>query len=65
MTHAQSPGHHSSNAGGTTASVPFPAGEWEALQADDRQTAKYIVCLMTGIFILGLIGYLIIDLIVA
>jgi hypothetical protein len=36
----------------------FSSGQWEMLQAADRQAARNIVCLMTGIFILGLIGYL-------
>jgi hypothetical protein len=38
----------------------FPDAEWEALQASDRQAARNIVCLMGGIFILGLIGYLLV-----
>jgi hypothetical protein len=36
----------------------FPPEEWRALQAEDRQAARNIVCLMTGVFITGLILYL-------
>ena len=42
----------------------FPTGEWETLQTSDREAARNIVVLMTGVFILGLIGYTIIALIV-
>ena len=44
---------------------PFSAGEWAALQSSDREAARNIVCLMGGVFILGLIGYFIIAMIVA
>jgi hypothetical protein len=59
---------HSSEAGTHGASVahsPFSAGEWAALQSSDREAARNIVCLMGGVFILGLIGYFIIAMIVA
>jgi hypothetical protein len=63
MTHAPSTDPHASAA--PAAHTLFPPGEWEALQADDRQTAKYVVCLLVGIFVLGLIGYTIVALIAA
>jgi hypothetical protein len=53
---------HAAVAGGQTL---FPAAEWEALQASDREAARNIVCLMGSVFLAGLVGYLIIALIVA
>ena len=63
MTHASPSGHeigaagHGSS-GGTAGQTYFAPAEWEALRAEDRQAARNIVCLMTGVFISGLIGYL-------
>ena len=61
MTHA-SPSGHETSGHGSSAVAPsqtyFAPAEWEALRAEDRQAARNIVCLMTGVFIAGLIGYL-------
>jgi hypothetical protein len=38
----------------------FPAAEWEQLQADDRHGAAVVLGLMTAIFTIGLILYLIV-----
>jgi hypothetical protein len=64
MAHAGSSGHGASGGGGGLSSPTgesqtlFPPDEWRALQAEDRQAARNIVCLMTGVFITGLILYL-------
>jgi hypothetical protein len=64
MSHAGSSGHGTSGAGGELSSPAggsqtlFPPDEWRALQAEDRQAARNIVGLMTGVFITGLILYL-------
>ena len=45
----------------SAASQPyFPAAEWEQLQADDRHAATAVLGLMTSIFSIGLILYLIV-----
>ncbi len=36
----------------------FPPAQLEQLREDDRKAAAYVVGLMIGIFILGLVGYL-------
>jgi hypothetical protein len=61
MAHSHSGEIHAH--GTATRQVPFSTAEWEALQASDREAAKHIVCLMGGVFILGLIGYFIIAMI--
>ncbi len=38
----------------------FPPDEWEQLQADDRHGAAVVLGLMTGIFGIGLILYIIV-----
>ena len=38
----------------------FPAAEWEQLQADDRHGAAVVLGLMTAIFSIGLVLYLIV-----
>ena len=38
----------------------FPAAEWEQLQADDRHGAAVVLGLMTAIFTIGLILYLVV-----
>jgi hypothetical protein len=59
MSHAGSSGHGTSgDLCSPTAQTLFPPEEWRALQAEDRQAARNIVCLMTGVFITGLILYL-------
>ena len=58
MTHSGTD-HHSSSS-----QAPFSAAEWDMLRAEDQLAAKHIVWLMQGIFIMGLIGYLIIAWIV-
>jgi hypothetical protein len=35
----------------------FPAREWDAFKETDRQAAKAIVVLMTGIFCIGVVLY--------
>jgi hypothetical protein len=62
MTQAHSPESHAPTVGGQTL---FPPAEWEMLQASDREAGRNIVCLMTSIFVTGLIGYLVIALIVS
>jgi hypothetical protein len=52
-------------AAGSTAQAHFTPQEWEALQASDRNAAAHIVCLMAGIFVTGLIMYLVIAYIAA
>jgi hypothetical protein len=39
-------------------SPPFSAEQVTVLHADDRLAATIIVCLLTGIFTIGLIGYI-------
>ncbi len=59
MSHAGSSGHGTSgDLCPPAAQTLFPPEEWRALQAEDRQAARNIVCLMTGVFITGLILYL-------
>ena len=62
MTEAHTSAAHAPGVGGQPF---FSASEWEALQASDREAGRNIVCLMTSIFVAGLIGYLIVALIVA
>ncbi len=38
----------------------FPTAEWEQLQADDRHGAVAVLGLMTSIFSIGLILYLVV-----
>jgi hypothetical protein len=38
----------------------FPDAEWEQLQADDRHGAAVVLGLMTSIFSIGLVLYLIV-----
>jgi hypothetical protein len=56
MTHGSSE-HGTSGGGAGATQTLFPPDEWRALQAEDRQAARNIVCLMTGVFIVGLILY--------
>jgi hypothetical protein len=56
---------HSSPHTSATGPELFPAGEWETLQAADREAARNIVCLMGGVFCIGLMGYLVIAYIVS
>jgi hypothetical protein len=47
-----------SHGGAAAAGQPyFPAAEWERLQQNDRMAGAIIVCLMGGIFTIGLILY--------
>jgi hypothetical protein len=55
MAHSGSSGHGTS--GAVASQTLFSPDEWRALQAEDRQAARNIVCLMTGVFIVGLILY--------
>ncbi len=59
MAHESSP-----NAHGATI-TPFSAAEWDKLRAEDFQAAKQIVLLMVTIFVMGLIGYSVIDLLIS
>jgi hypothetical protein len=40
--------------------LPFPPAEWQQLQADDRHAAVLVLGLMTTIFSIGLILYIIV-----
>jgi hypothetical protein len=62
MTQSSTESHSHGSVSGIT---PFTPGEWAALQSADRQAAGQIVCLLAGVFILGLLGYLVIALIVS
>ena len=61
MIHEHTPGHHDTTGNGTAL---FTAREWDVMRAEDRQAAKQIVVLMAAIFIMGLLGYLSIDLLI-
>lgn len=61
MTHESTPGHH--DAAGNGAAL-FTAHDWDVMRAEDRQAAKHIVVLMAAIFVMGLLGYLAIDLLI-
>jgi hypothetical protein len=56
MEHPATPGttHHAETASGQTY---FPAAEWQSFREIDKTAAKYIVGLMVGIFIVGLLLY--------
>jgi hypothetical protein len=41
----------------TTPTLPFTESEWAALQKDDIQAGGAVVCLMAGIFTIGLVIY--------
>jgi hypothetical protein len=56
MTHAE----HAAPAGQTV----FPEAEWEQFQGEDRYAGGMIVGLMTSIFSIGFVLYLVIFLIV-
>jgi hypothetical protein len=49
------PGHH-----GTDEQPYFPADEWQSFRDADKTAAAYIVALMQGIFVIGLVLYLIV-----
>jgi hypothetical protein len=52
-----SPGHHAPAAGGQTY---FPPDVWQSFRDADKTAGAYIVVLMQGIFLIGLILYLIV-----
>jgi hypothetical protein len=63
MNHSEHSGH-----GGHPNISPqpaFSAPDWETFQAEDHQAARNIVGLMTGIFVLGVLGYLAVAYVVA
>ncbi len=62
MIHESNPGHPAT-AGNETAL--FSPRDWDIMRAEDRQAAKHIVVLLTSIFILGLLGYLSIDILIS
>jgi hypothetical protein len=49
---------------GTVGQIKFDAVEVESFHKADRQAAAAIVCLMAGIFALGLLGYIVVCLVV-
>jgi hypothetical protein len=49
----------------STGNLPFTDAEIEAFHESDRHGAAAIVCLMAGIFSLGLVLYIIVALFVA
>jgi hypothetical protein len=51
------PGHHAAPPGEQTY---FPADEWQSFRDADKTAGAYIVVLMQGIFVIGLILYLIV-----
>jgi hypothetical protein len=63
MTEPETPeqghSHPSPDPHGEAAAVQtyFPEAEWQAFRADDATAARYIVGLMFGIFVIGLILY--------
>ncbi len=62
MIHESNPGHPATAGNGTAL---FSPRDWGIMQAEDRQAAKHIVVLLTSIFILGLLGYLSIDILIS
>lgn len=62
MIHDNQPSPHETAANGAAL---FSTADWDVMRADDRQGAKHIVLLMATIFILGLAGYLAIDLLIS
>jgi hypothetical protein len=58
--HASGHGHGSDH--GSTAATPFSAAEEEALRKSDVQAGTYIVCLISGIFSIGVVLYTIVFL---
>ncbi len=54
MTHEAIAGHGT----GSEGQSGFTLTECQAFRAADRDAAGHIVCLMVGIFLLGLVGYL-------
>jgi hypothetical protein len=72
MTHAASSEHGTPVAGshGHDSDIPswqslFSPAEWEMYRRDDWGAGRNIVCLLTGVFCTGLIGYLFVALWVA
>src|SRR5438034_10372936 len=51
---------HHGRSGSSTGALPFPPTEVEALHDQDKKAATAIVGLMVGIFILGVLGYLVV-----
>jgi hypothetical protein len=54
MAHSETPGHGPAPTGQSY----FPEAEWQEFRAIDKTAGKYIVGLMVGIFITGLLLYL-------
>ncbi len=44
----------------TSAGKPFSDAEWQRLQTEDIQAGKAIIYLMSGIFVIGLVLYMIV-----
>jgi hypothetical protein len=62
MIHGET--HHGTAEHGTPAH-PFSDAEWQSFRQSDMAAGRNIIILMTGIFVIGVILYAIIDLICA
>jgi hypothetical protein len=62
MTHGEP--HHNA-AEHATPALPFSDAEWQSFRQSDKAAGRNIVVLMTGIFVIGVILYAIIDIICA
>jgi len=58
MDHADHPEHGHAPGDPLAGQTVFPDEVWQELRAQDFAAAKYIVCLMLGIFVLGLLLYI-------
>ena len=58
MSHDAS-AHHGPS-GGSMAALPFQPAEVEAFHEQDKRAATAIVGLMVGIFVMGVVGYLLV-----
>jgi hypothetical protein len=56
MSHEALDGH------GAAAIVDISDAEWQQLQADDAKGGRAVICLMGGIFVMGIILYTIVCL---
>ena len=59
MSHAEEPHGHQP----TEPRPYFPAAEWEQFQKEDIAAGKAIILLMSGIFTIGLVLYIVIALV--
>ena len=56
MSHDAHEGH------GHAVAVDISDAEWQQLQADDAKAGRAVICLMGGIFVIGIILYTIVAL---